>query len=218
MGCAARPVRRNLQQLRERIVTSESPAVSELEFHPVTPERWKDFETLFGERGACGGCWCMWWRLTRSEFEKQKGEGNKKAMKKIIKAGEVPGLLAYSGRRPIAWFSVAPREVFSALERSRILKRVDESPVWSVVCFFVAKPFRRSGVSVKILKAAVKYAKEQGAKIIEGYPVEPKRGKTADVFAFTGLGSAFLKAGFKEVARRSETRPIMRCYLKGKSG
>ncbi|UCE20093.1 MAG: GNAT family N-acetyltransferase [Gemmatimonadota bacterium] len=192
----------------------KSSAISDLRYHPVTPEQWKDFEALFGERGACGGCWCMWWRLKRSDFEDQKGDGNKRAMRKIIKAGEIPGLLAYKDGQPIAWCSVAPREEFSVLERSRILKRVDDKPVWSIVCFFVAKPFRRSGVTVKILEAAVQYAKEQGAKIVEGYPVEPRQEKTADVFAYTGLASAFRKAGFKEVARRSETRPIMRYFIK----
>jgi GNAT superfamily N-acetyltransferase len=192
----------------------KSSTVSEFEFYPVTPDRWKDFEALFGERGACGGCWCMWWRLKRSEFEDQKGDGNKRTMRKIIKSGEVPGLLAYKDGQPIAWCAVAPREVFSVLERSRILKRIDDKSVWSIVCFFVAKPFRLRGVTVKILKAAVKHVKEQGARIVEGYPVEPKKGKTADVFAYTGLASAFRKAGFKEVARRSETRPIMRYFIK----
>ena len=193
-----------------------------LEFHPVTVKRWKDLVSLFGERGACGGCWCMWWRLSRSQFNKQKGEGNRKALKKIVDSGEIPGILAYADGEPIGWCSVAPRERFSTLERSRILKRVvenpaeggDEKPVWSVVCFFVAKPFRRKGVTVKLLKAAVEYAKKRGAKIVEGYPIEPKKGKMPDVFANTGLASAFRQAGFVEVLRRSETRPIMR-YLVG---
>lgn len=195
-------------------MVSQRERISNLKIHPVTPDRWKDFEALFGERGACGGCWCMWWRIKRSDYEKQKGEGNKKAMKKIIRSGDVPGLLAYSQNKPVAWCTIAPREVYSALERSRILKPVDDKPVWSMVCFFVAKPFRNKGITVQLLKAAIQYAKKQGAKIVEGYPVEPKKGKTADVFAFTGLASAFLKAGFKEVARRSETRPIMRYFIK----
>ncbi len=169
---------------------------------------------LFGDRGACGGCWCMWWRLTRSEFNRIKGEGNKKALKKILDAGEIPGILAYMGKEPIGWCSVAPREAFSVLERSRILKRVDEKPVWSVVCFFVAKPFRYKGVTVALLKAAIEYVKKQGGKIVEGYPVDPKTGKFPDVFANTGLVSAFFQAGFKEVTRRSKTRPIMRYYIK----
>jgi len=185
----------------------------ELEFHPVTKKRWSDFETLFGEKGACGGCWCMLWRLTRKEFEQQKGEANRQAMQTIVNSGEIPGLLAYSEKQPVAWCSVAPRESFSALERSRVLKKIDDEPVWSISCFFIRKEFRKQGLSVKILEAAVDYVKKQGGKIVEGYPVEPKKGKTADVFAWTGLASFFKKAGFVECARRSETRPIMRFFI-----
>ena len=188
--------------------TRAQPA--KLEFHPVTAKRWRDLEKLFGERGACGGCWCMCWRLKRSQFEKQKGAGNKKALKKIVAAGEVPGLLAYAGREPVGWCSVAPREAFPVLENSRILKRVDNQPVWSASCFFVARPYRRQGLSVKLLRAAVAYAKKKGARMVEGYPVEPKKSPMPDVFAWTGLASAFRRAGFKEVLRRSPTRPIMR--------
>ena len=184
-----------------------------LEFHPVTKKRWPDFETLFGAKGACGGCWCMLWRLTRKEFEQQKGEANRQAMKNIVDSGEIPGLLAYSEKQPVAWCSVAPRKSFPALERSRVLKKVDDKPVWSISCFFIHKDFRKQGLSVRILEAAVDYVKKQGGKIVEGYPVEPKKGKTADVFAWTGLASFFKKAGFVECERRSETRPIMRFYV-----
>ncbi len=179
-------------------------------FHPLTYERWVDFELLFGEKGACGGCWCMWWRLKRSDFNRQKGEGNKQMIKELIKSGEVPGILAYYDNLPIGWCSVSPRENFSALDRSRILKQVDDKPVWSVVCFYIAKPYRKIGVSKVLLNYVITYCKEQGAKIIEGYPVQPKKSKIADAFVYTGLVSAFHKAGFIEVARRSETRPIMR--------
>ncbi len=180
-----------------------------LEFHPLTPRRWKDFEQLFTARGACGGCWCMWWRLTQSQFERQKGAGNKRAMKRVVDSGDVPGLLAYGEGEPIAWCCVAPRERFSRLERSRILKPVDDQPVWSIVCFFIARPYRRRGLSVKLLRAAVRYARAHGAKIVEGYPIDPNE-DYADAFAHTGLASAFAKAGFAEVLRRSKTRPIMR--------
>jgi GNAT superfamily N-acetyltransferase len=156
----------------------------------------------------------MWWRLKRSQFEKQKGQENKKNFKKIVNSGEIPGLLAYANDQPIAWCSIAPRETYSVLERSRILKRIDDEPVWSVVCFFVAKLFRRKGVTVKLLKAAVKYAKECKARIVEGYPVEAKKTSMPDAFAFTGLAATFRKAGFVEVLRRSETRPIMRYFIK----
>jgi len=151
----------------------------------------------------------MWWRLKRSEFLKQRGEGNRKALKKIVDSGEVPGILAYANDEPIGWCSVATRESYPALERSRVLKRVDNKPVWSIVCFFVAKQFRHKGVTVSLLRAAIEYVKEQGGKIVEGYPVEPKKSYTPDAFAYTGLASAFRKVGFVEVLRRSETRPIM---------
>ncbi|NIM20623.1 MAG: GNAT family N-acetyltransferase [Candidatus Latescibacteria bacterium] len=156
----------------------------------------------------------MWWRLARSKFDKQKGEKNKRAMKKIVESGEIPGIIAYAGREPVAWCSIGPRENFPTLERSRILKQVDDQPVWSVVCFFIAKPFRQKGVSSKLLEAAVKHARKHGAKIVEGYPISPKKSHMPDAFAWTGLAAAFSKAGFEEVARRSETRPIMRCFLR----
>ena len=182
----------------------------DLSFHALTPDRWPDLVSLFGPRGACGGCWCMWWRLKRSEFDLQKGEGNRLALQAIVASGEIPGILAYRGGQPVGWCSIAPRQAFPVLERSRILKPVDDQPVWSVVCFFIAKPYRRQGLTVRLLEAAVAYAREQGASIVEAYPQEPRQDHAPDPFVFTGLASAFRQAGFVEVLRRSETRPIMR--------
>jgi GNAT superfamily N-acetyltransferase len=185
----------------------------QLEFQPLTPDRWGDLEALFGERGACGGCWCMYWRLTRARYNIDKGERNKRAMKAIVESGEIPGILAYANGVPVAWCSVAPRESFSALDRSRILKPVDDQAVWSVACLLVDKKHRRQGVSVKLLKAAIDFVRGRGGRIIEGYPVDPKKDQP-DAFVWTGLASAFIKAGFKEVERRSESRPIMRCEIR----
>jgi len=134
-------------------------------------------------------------------------------MKRLVGAGPPPGILAYFGGRPVAWCAIGPRESYSTLERSRILKPVDERPVWSVTCFFVAKEFRGRGLTSKLLNAAAAHASKRGARILEGYPVEPRKGRMADVFAYTGLASSYLKAGFTEVLRRSETRPIMRLEL-----
>ena len=186
---------------------------SKYHFYPVTKENWIDFENLFGEKGACAGCWCMYWRLRRKEYDILRGEGTKKKMKNLINKGTIPGILAYDDEKPIGWCSIAPREDFPVLENSKVLKRIDDKPVWSVVCFYINKNFRRKGLSVELLHAVKKYVKMNKGKIIEGYPVEPKAGKTADVFAWTGLASAFKKAGFKEIKRRSETRPIMRYIL-----
>jgi GNAT superfamily N-acetyltransferase len=191
-------------------VSAVHKAISGLEFHPLTPARWSDFEQLFGPRGACGGCWCMWWRLPRAEFERQKGEGNRQAMRALVEAGEVPGLLAYADGVPAGWCAVAPRESYPGLERSRILKPVDETPVWSVACFFVAKEHRNRGITVQLLRAAIEYVRQQGGRVLEGYPVEPRQGRAPAAFVWTGLAAAFREAGFVEVARRSETRPVMR--------
>ncbi len=181
-----------------------------LKFRPVTLARWPDLERLFGERGACGGCWCMAWRLRNKDWVAGKGPKNKRALMKIVKSGGRPGLLAYMGRDPIAWCSLAPREQYLSLANSRVLKPVDDQPVWSVSCLFVLKPFRRAGVSTRLLRAGVEFASKRGARIVEGYPVIPTMEKTPDPFIWTGVPSAFLKAGFREVARRSKTRPIMR--------
>jgi GNAT superfamily N-acetyltransferase len=184
-----------------------------LVFRPLTPDRWNDFAVLFGERGACGGCWCMYWRLPRSEFVTHKGAGNKRALKKLTDKGIASGLLAYAGDEPVGWVALAPREEYCTLARSRVLKPVDDQPVWSVTCFFIAKPYRNRGICSQLLTAAVAYAGKQGARIVEGYPNELKSGRLPDPFVYTGLASAFRKAGFKEVLRRSATRPIMRYVI-----
>ena len=187
---------------------------SKFNFYPVTRENWEDFENLFGEKGACAGCWCMLWRLQRKEYDSSRGAGNKRKMKSLVYAGIVPGILAYDNEKPVGWCSVAPREDFPVLENSRVMKRMDDKPVWSVVCFYINKNFRKKGLSVELLNAAKKYVKNNNGKIIEGYPIEPKAEKSPDVFVWTGLASAFRKAGFKEIIRRSETRPIMRYLIK----
>lgn len=187
-----------------------------LEFRSLTPETWADFEELFGPRGASGGCWCMWWRLTGREFEAQKGEPNRRAMKSIVDGGSIPGILAYHDGRAIGWCSVAPREEFPRLERSKILSPVDDQPVWSVVCFFIMKEYRRRGVAIRLLEAAVQHVRRQGGRIIEGYATEPRSGETPDAFAYHGPAAAYRGAGFKEVARRSPTRPIMRRLIRAR--
>lgn len=194
-------------------MTRNAPVRLSLKFQPLTPRRWGDLERLFGERGACGGCWCMWWRLSRAEFQKCRGQRNKAAFKRIVEASQVPGVLAYANGQPIGWCAIAPRERYPLLERSRTLARVDDEAVWSVTCLFVAKPFRRAGVSVQLLSAAAAHARSRGAAIVEGYPVEPRTHSMPDAFAWTGLVPAFRAAGFREVARRSATRPIMRLGL-----
>jgi GNAT superfamily N-acetyltransferase len=151
----------------------------------------------------------MWWRLTRPDWNRGKGEGNRKAFRKLVRSGAEAGVLAYADGEPVGWCAVAPREQYPRLNHSRILKPVDDQPVWSVTCFFIARGFRHQGLSTELLKAAMDFARARGARIIEGYPHDTKKA-TADVFVYTGLVSAFRRAGFQEVGRRSKTRPIMR--------
>lgn len=186
---------------------------AELQFQPVTPDRWRDFEKLFSPNGACAGCWCMWWRLTRSEFSQKQHAGNRRAIKKIIMAGQEPGILAYADGEPIGWCAVAPREAYPTLERSRHLKRVDDEAVWSVTCFYIVRGYRKQGVTGQLLAAAVQFAQARGAKIVEGYPIDTGGAKKDAVSVFTGLVSTFAQAGFVEVARRAPTRPIMRYFV-----
>lgn len=184
---------------------------SSLVIGPLTPDCWPDLEVLFGPRGATGGCWCMYWRLPRSQFASMKGDANREMFREIVTGAErPPGLLAYRDGVPIGWCAIAPRDDYPSLERSRILKRVDDEPVWSITCFFIARVARHQGVTVALIDAAIALAAEHGARIVEGYPIDPRSLEVPPVFAWTGLVSAFERAGFREVARRSETRPIMR--------
>ncbi len=183
-------------------------------FHPLTPDHWPDLERLFGPRGASGGCWCMWWRLSHADFVRGKGEDNRAALRRIVDSGDPPGLLAYVDNDPAGWVSLSPRAQFPRLAGSRILAPIDDLPVWSIVCFFIQRGYRRQGLMSALIRAAVDYATSRGAAMLEAYPIEQKQGKqTADTFVYTGLASAFRQSGFTEVGRRSPTRPIMRCAL-----
>jgi GNAT superfamily N-acetyltransferase len=160
----------------------------------------------------------MWWRLARGEFNQNKGAKNRAAMKRLVTTGPPPGILAFHGDVPVGWCAVGPRIDYPALQRSRVLKPIDEEPVWSVTCFFVAKPYRRQGVTVQLLQATIDFVHNNGGRIIEGYPIEPKTDEVPDAFVWTGLVSAFRRAGFVEVARRSATRPIMRFVVANDRG
>ena len=182
-------------------------------FCPVTTDLWNDFTALFSQPGVQNGCWCMYWRIKRNDFQQQYGQGNKKAMRRLIASGVIPGILAFYKEVPIGWCSVAPRDDFPVLDRSPILKRIDDRPVWSITCFFVLKKYRHADMMYRLVRAAVRYAKQQGARIIEAYPIRPERIRDPRPELYRGTVSVFSKAGFRIVAQRSKTRPIMRYYV-----
>jgi GNAT superfamily N-acetyltransferase len=184
-----------------------------LTVHPLTDDRWPDFVRLFGE-GVGGGCWCMGWRLaSRQQYLKQKGVANKRAMQALVKSGRVPGLLGYIDGEPVGWCSVGPREDFPALQRSKSRARVDDQQVWSITCVYVARSHRRQHLSTQLIEAATAYVGSQGGRIVEGYPVPPKKDVASTNYAFSGFEAAFEAAGFSECARRSSTRPIVRRHV-----
>jgi GNAT superfamily N-acetyltransferase len=184
---------------------------------PATANRWPDLEHLFGENGACAGCWCMWWRYSSQEYKADKGEGNRRKLQALLEQSDTPpGLLAYAtddtGELDCAgWVAVAPRSEYPRMERGSVLRRIDAQPVWSVSCLFIAKPYRRQGLSITLIDAAARHAFAHGAAIVEGYPFDPKR-EAAPAFIWTGTTAAYQRAGFAEVARNSPARPIMRRY------
>ena len=159
----------------------------------------------------------MWPRLASAQFARGRGPGNRRALRRLVTGDSRPGIIAYRGGEPVGWCAVAPREEYGRLERSRVMARVDDRPVWSVVCFFVARETRGSGVTTALLRAAVDHAVRRGAKIVEGYPLDTEGKRLADAFAWFGLTSTFQRVGFKEVARRSKTRPIMRYVVRPKA-
>jgi GNAT superfamily N-acetyltransferase len=178
-----------------------------LDIHPLTSERWDDLAELFGEKGAVGGCWCMWWRLRGPQYAANAGDNNRDSLKRLVDTGNVPGLLAYHDGQAVGWCSVAPREQFAARfnNRSPVFKPVDDLPVWSIVCYFIAPEHRGEGVARRLLDAAVEYARERGAEMIEAYPKDPMLNRDAERFLYTGTLQMYQDAGFVEVARRYTT-------------
>ncbi|HEY6256613.1 MAG TPA: GNAT family N-acetyltransferase [Xanthobacteraceae bacterium] len=185
------------------------PAPLELACHPVTSERLSDLARFMEAHGKFRYCACMRWRMPSSAFSGSTKEGRGDALACLVQEGTPIGVLAYRDQEPVAWCSVAPRECYVALERYRALPRIDDRPVWSVVCFFVSARIRRGGATLGLLKAAVDYAKSQKAEIIEGYPVEPGR----RLYTYMGSPSTFRAAGFRDVTPRGQSRRVMRYFV-----
>jgi GNAT superfamily N-acetyltransferase len=187
-----------------------------LDVHPVTKDRWSDLVELFGRPGAsiARGCFCMYYRKTGGSGI-GPGAENRRAMKSLVDRGIVPGLIGYQDGRPVGWISLGPRESYPKLQRSPVMKPIDNKPAWSIICFFVDSKARGQGVSEKLLKAAIAYARSHGATLLEAYPVDKEEPSHAD-FMWFGAKTMYDRAGFKEVARRKETRPVVRRALRAR--
>ncbi len=192
----------------------EDDIISGLTFEPLSKKNWQLFVQLFGERGACGNCWCMYFRLKKDDFvEGKQNDGNKSRMKELVWENKPTGILGIYDGQAIGWCAFAPREDHLKLENSRVHKRIDNMQVWSVTCFFIEKNFRRMGISVAMLKGLIDIAGKQKIKVIEAYPTIPTKEKLPDSFAWIGLYKSFERAGFKIVDNTSKNRPMVRYYI-----
>lgn len=181
----------------------------ELEYRPVVPERLSDLARFSECHGKFRYCSCMRWRMTSAEFQRSTKQDRVDALDGLVRQNVPVGVLGYLRGEPVAWCSVAPRETYRALERFRALPRLDDAPVWSVVCFFVDRRVRRAGVTVDLLRAAVDYARSLGAAVVEGYPVEPG----ARLYTYMGSPATFREAGFRDVTPPGWARQVMRCTV-----
>jgi len=195
------------------------PHPGKLTVVPVTPARWPDLEVVFAARGCSVArcCWCMAYRRSGAWKPPNPGmnrsQANRAELKALVAAGESPGLIAYRGKVPVGWVSLAPRGEFARLKKSPVMKPVDDQPVWSIVCFVVPLEHRGQGVAHALLQGAIAYARKHGATLIEAYPVD-KPGRSRDDAMWFGAMSMYDRAGFEEVARRKRRRPVVRLRVR----
>ena len=178
---------------------------------PLTPARRADFDAVFDGRGCsvARNCGCMYYRHSGAF---RPGAHNRGALRALVDAGVVPGLIGYRDGEPVGWISFGPRAEFARLKRSPVMKAVDEQPVWSIICFVVPSAYRRQGVARALLAGAIEYARKHGASLLEAYPVD-KPERSADESMWFGALSMYEAAGFEEAARRKATRPVVRLKL-----
>ena len=167
---------------------------------PVTSDRWADLEDLFGPKGAYWGCWCMYWRLTNKEFNGSVAADHRIKLKIIVEENKIPGLLAYSDDEPVGWMSISPKESYARLVKSRVIPKVDDQKVLSIVCFFIKKDFHGQGITKKLIEAADDFAESQGYQIIEAYPVKTDGTQISPEGAYVGIFDVFANLGYHFVS------------------
>ena len=182
---------------------------------PASEGRWDDLVQVFGRAGAFGGCWCMYWRIKRSEMGRLRVPGRRAALQELTRRERSPGILYYDRSEdnegvPFGWCALGPRDDFSVLRRSPLLKPVDDRPTWSMVCFFLTEPYRGRGLFRRLVSLAIEHARREGAPRIEVYPRERH---VSGPYANMGIASVYQSLGFVEMARRKVDRPVLRLEL-----
>lgn len=182
----------------------------ELTFRLLTPDLWPALEDLFSESAVCSRCWCMYGRIGGS-YRKRPAEENKAALRQVVEHGPPPGVLAFDGGAAVGWCRVTPRDAVPWLDRLWQLKRVDDTPVWSLSCLYVRKRYRGRGITSHLIAEALETARRANAPALEAYPFDAEVSPSA---SGSGYASTFARAGFSVVARRMPARPIMRYDFK----
>jgi GNAT superfamily N-acetyltransferase len=197
-------------------------AAADLDVLPLTRDRLGDLATLFGQGGDPKWCWCSFFRVRQVDYAAATAESNRAVLEEAVEVtaaeGRAPGLIAYRDGEPVGWVSVGPRDDYARLQHSRVLGPIDERPAWSIVCFVVARAARNQGIAHALLDAAIEYAAEHGATLLEAYPVDTDAGRVPAANAYKGTLAMFERAGFSVAARRqanraSSPRPLVRREL-----
>jgi GNAT superfamily N-acetyltransferase len=176
----------------------------DLEIHPATLDRFEDVATLLGpSEGKPHGCWCLYYRLTSSAFDRLRGEERPAHLRDLSAGEHAPGVLAYRERQPVGWCALGPWSQMGRLQRSRTIPRIDERPRWSIVCFVVRAGNRRKGVASALLAGAIDYAAANDVALLEAYPVETDGHRISSSFAYVGTTDMFERAGFQRVQETS---------------
>jgi len=183
-------------------------------FRPLSAACWDDFVDLFGpERGASGGCWCMWWRVSAARWKEMTRTQRRDAFRQQVADGVPVGVLAYDGDRAVGWCAIGPRETLPRFNRSRVAAPLDpDENTWAINCFYIRSGYRGGGMMRRLVAAAADFARDNGAVAVEACPIDPDRPLQWGE-GFVGIAAAFRAAGFAEVARRSPKRPLLRLEL-----
>ena len=190
----------------------------EIKIRELKKDDWPNLEILFGERGACGGCWCMYWRIPHGGkmWQAAVGKPNRTAMKKLVSGGRAHGILAFDSDQPVGWCSFGKRLDFPRTETVKAFRRDDIDNVWSINCFYLDRHYRNRGVAHLLAEKAVAAIKRRKGQIIEAYPVTLTKdgAKLPAAFSYTGPEIVFQKLGFTEIQRLAPSRPLYRLNLR----
>ncbi len=188
--------------------------------YPATPDRWDDVEQVFESGAIANRCWCQWVRKTQQQARDDGPAGNRASLRALIDTGEVPGLIAYANRDPLGWCSVGAKSAFGRLRRSRALTPTAEDPspeeTWATLCFYVTPGHRGEGVARALLRGALAYAQQMGARAYESYPVRTNGRKVDNDLAYPGTDRLLAGEGFREIPSAAPGRSsqiIMRKLL-----